>query len=153
MSILIEFHQWQKRCLIIQLVGFVQQQQRRFGRMSHQIQNEPIATAGRHRSVSKQANEIDAFKSIVHRRHHSAIKLITRLVDTRRVDQNDLSVGPCDDSLNSVSSRLWFIGNRGDLFTHQTVQKRAFAGVETSDQGDIARAEFHRRNTFLHVHV
>lgn len=49
---------------------------------------------------------------------------MSRLVNTWRIDKNDLSIGTCDDALDPESRSLWFVGNRSDLFTDEAIEKR-----------------------------
>ena len=60
----------------------------------------------------------------MHRSHHAAIQRVAGPVYARRINQNDLAFGPGDDAANLEARRLWLIGNRGDLFTDQTVKQR-----------------------------
>ena len=107
----------------------------------HKIENKAVAISGRNTRVTKQNDDIDRQDRVMHRGHHSAIQKIAGFVNARRVDEDDLSVFACDDSLDFVTSGLRLVRNGGDLLANEVVKKRRFARVRTPDERDVAAAE------------
>ena len=60
-------------------------------------------------------------------------------MNARGVDQHNLACGLGDDSLNPEASGLRFIGDGGNLLSHQSIEQSRFARVGPSNQGDEAR--------------
>src|SRR5262245_39923911 len=58
---------------------------------------------------------------------------MNRLMDTRRIQENNLSFGSRHDPAHYVSRGLGFIGDDGDLLADQAIQESGFSGVRPSD--------------------
>src|SRR6266404_1206049 len=121
--------------------------------MRNQIQDKSIAAAGRDGCVTNQTDEVDAFQCIVYGGHHSAVELITWFVHSGGVDKDNLALGSCYYTLDSVASSLGFIGDCRDFFTHQPVQKSTFPGIGAANQRDVTSAKGRGRITFLRIHL
>jgi len=50
-------------------------------------------------------------------------------VNAGRIDQDDLGVVTIQDSLDSIASGLWLIGDDGDLLADKRIDERGFACV------------------------
>src|SRR2546426_452194 len=74
-------------------------------------------------------------------RHHASIQQVPWLVNARSIDENDLAIVACDDSLDAVPGRLRFVRNGRDLFADEAVEQRRLARVRASDEGHIAAAK------------
>ncbi len=133
----IPVHQRQQRRFILELVDLIQQQQRRLFRSLDQIEHETIAVASCRRSIANQAHEVDTHERILDRRHHAPVEFITGLMDAGSIDKHHLAFRLRDDSLDLESSGLWFIGDRGNLLAHESIQQSRLPGIGPTDQRDI----------------
>ena len=92
--------------------------------------------------VAHQNDHIDRKDRIVNGRHHPPIQKMARLVNARRVDENDLAFGKRYDAFYSVTGGLRLIRDGGDLLADEPVQERGFARIRTADESGIAAAKF-----------
>src|SRR4029077_17947718 len=116
-------------------------------RFLYEIEHEAIAVARRNASIANQTDQVDLERRIVHSDHHATIELLAGPVDTRRINQNDLTFGASDDAANLEARRLWLIGNGSDLFADQTIKQRRLARIRPADEGDVAAAKISRAFT------
>ena len=61
-------------------------------------------------------------------------------MNARSVNQNNLTLRLRDDALNSEAGGLWFVGDRGNLLTHELIQQRRLACVWSADESDVSGA-------------
>jgi hypothetical protein len=72
-----------------------------------------------------------------HRRlHHALVHPVHRLVDARRVEEDDLPSGRVDDGQDPVARGLGLVGDDRHLLPHQPVHQRRLPDVGSSDDGD-----------------
>src|SRR6185369_4146403 len=69
--------------------------------------------------------------------HHPAIDFVTRLMNARRITQDDLALGCCDHDLDAETRGLRFIGDRGDLLPDETIEQRRLPRIRPPNQRDI----------------
>ena len=72
--------------------------------------------------------------------HHLAAKRGFGIVQSRRIDEHDLSALLRNDTLNAVSRRLWLGTDDGDLLTYNAIEERRFSRVGAAENGDEASA-------------
>jgi hypothetical protein len=110
--------------LVFEAVGLVEQQEGGLAPALDEVEDEAVAVARRGRRVAYEADEVDAFERVVDGGHHPAVEEVARLVDARRVHQNDLPAGARDDAANLVARRLRLVRHGRNLLAHHPVQKR-----------------------------
>ena len=104
---------------------------------------EAVARAEVHGRIGNQRENIDAFERVLKIVHHLAAEHIFRLVDSWRIDQDDLRVVAIQDSLDAVASGLRLGRNDCDLAPHQSIQEGRLPGVGPADDGDETGFERH----------
>src|ERR1044071_3526184 len=67
---------------------------------------------------------------------------MSRFMDARRIDENDLAVIASNNSLNAMTCRLRLIGNRRDLLADKPIKQRRFTGIRPTDKRNITAAKF-----------
>src|SRR5688500_5732153 len=78
-----------------------------------------------------------------------------RLVNPWSIQEHNLPLGASDYSSNHVSRSLGLVGDDGDLFPDQLVEKRRFPGVGPTDKSDKSgtRCGFTHAFTYALAHV
>ena len=74
--------------------------------------------------------------------HHLPAEDVFRLVNSGRIDEDDLRVVAIQDSLNAIARGLRLRRNDGDFAPDERVDKSGFAGVGAADNGDESRFEW-----------
>ena len=125
-------------------VGFVDDEQNRLvqvAKLFQRVDLDPVEIA-----VGDEQHEI----GIAHRfLGELAAQFAGRLVDARRVDQDQLGV--LKASLGDLVGRAVLGGNREDLFARQRVEERALARTDLAKRRDLDPAVFELGGEFLDV--
>jgi hypothetical protein len=61
-------------------------------------------------------------------------------VNAGSINQNNLSLGLGDYTLDLETGCLWRIGNCGNLLADESVEQRRLAGIWPADKGDVPTA-------------
>ncbi len=86
--------------------------------------------------VHDEQKDIDALNRRGHFTHHLPAERGIRVVQSRRIDENDLAALFRHDALNAISRGLRFGGDDGDLLTNKPVEQRGFARIWPADDSD-----------------
>ena len=78
--------------------------------------------------------------------HHDLVQTGFGLVDSRRIQKNDLAFGEVLDPEKAVAGGLGSVGDDGQLLAQETVEERRLAGIGPPDKGD--KAGFEIRSVF-----
>ena len=126
-----EFWFWQAIHFIQDKNGFAPKALRLF-------QEHGIAQRADGGGVDHEEKEIDAFYGGGDFVHHLAAEGGVCVVETGRVDEDDLTFGACDDALDAVAGGLRLRGDDGDFLADEAIEERGFAGIGAADDGDEA---------------
>ena len=132
----VSIDQGQQRLLVRQQVDLVRQQEDGNGQLLDQRQR--VLVAGREfaRCIDHQQEQVAALQCLPHLGHHALVHARLGPVDSRRVQKDDLGVGPVHDPLDAVPRGLRLVGDDGDLGAHQRVQQRRFANIRPPENGN-----------------
>ncbi len=104
------------------------------------LQQQRIGIRQRAARVHHQEQNVDAFERRCDFMHHLAAERGVGFVQSRRVDENNLALRRCHDSLNAIARRLRFVGDDRNFLPDDAIQKRRFARVRPADNRDESRA-------------
>ncbi len=85
--------------------------------------------------LDDQKHEIDVRDGLLHDADHIVAQLGARLMEARRVDENELRVPFRHDAADAVARGLRFIRDDGDLLPDEAVDQRGFADVRAAGDG------------------
>ena len=86
------------------------------------------------RRLNQPHNCVHLFQGTLCNGYHILSKLILRLMDTRRIQENDLSLLTGIDRLDTVSCGLGLIGCDGDFLADQLVHQGGLSHVRPANQ-------------------
>ena len=76
------------------------------------------------RRIDDEENGIDFLERPLGSLHHVLAELMLRLVDARRVEEDNLRLGPRQNAEDAVARRLRLVTHDGDLLPNQAVDQR-----------------------------
>lgn len=104
--------------------------------------------------VKDEEKDVDAFEGRGDFVHHLAPERGVSLVNSRRIDEDNLAAFLGNDALHTVACGLRPMRDDGDFLANETVEQRGFPRVGAADDGDKARARlggsFGRIVRFIH---
>src|SRR4030095_9509053 len=83
-------------------------------------------------------DQVNPHQRFLHCGHHATVKLITRLMNSGRIYENDLSLGLCNYTLYPEPRGLRLVGNRRNLLPHKLIKQSRFTSIRPPDQRNIA---------------
>ena len=75
---------------------------------------------------------------------HIVAKFVLRLVDARRIEEDDLRVLLGQDAEDTATRRLRLVAHDGDLLSNERVDQRGLADIRPPDHGG--------ESGFMHTH-
>ena len=107
--------------------------------MLHEVHQEAVAGPRRLGGVDDRDDDVGLAQRVQRRVHHPHVEPVQRPMNARRVDEDDLPVGPGADADDAVPGRLRLVRDDRQLVADEPVEQRRLAGVGPADEGDESR--------------
>lgn len=114
-------------------VHFIEQQVHRAVKALEPFDGEFIAAAEVDGSVGDEAEDVNAFESVLEFVHHHAAEDVFWFVDARSIYEDDLGVVAIEDALNAVAGGLGFGRDDGDFLADKSIDEGGFARVRAAN--------------------
>src|SRR5208282_3858571 len=136
--------QREQLALVGEQINFVEQQEDRSASPFCQVEDEAVFAVPLLLGIDNHQNQFTAFERLAHLGHHLAAERGAGLVNSGRVDQDDLPgltsllLGgiDIDDAKNAVARGLGLGRNDSQLLADQRIQQRALARIGTAENAD-----------------
>ena len=120
-------------------VDFVDDQEDRDADVFQLIQDEEVARALLFIARDEEQDGVDVAQGLIGRFIHEFPQLMFRLVDARRVEEDDLTFVVRMDTEDAVARRLGLIGDNRDFMLDDAVDECRLADIRAADDGDETR--------------
>src|SRR5262249_27460967 len=122
-------------------VDLVEEQIDRPVEAARPIDGEAIADAETGGCVDDQRKNVDAFEGLLRFIHHLATEKAIGLVDSGRIDEDNLGVIAIQNRLDAVARGLRFRRYDGNFAAYERIDERRFARIGAADNRNEARFE------------
>ena len=115
-------------------VHLVDQEHRRHPTALELFQDEPVPRPWSRGGFDEHEDEIHFLEDVHGHLHHPRVETVLRLMDAGRVQENQLGVIQMLHAQDAGPRRLRLVGDDGDFFAEEPIQKRGFSDVGAAHQ-------------------